>query len=54
MSQGVVATLPLFCIIKVSTVKQMKLAEAHTKLNNIDKNQAPIPAKNKGGRGLWV
>ena len=32
----------------------MKLAEAHTKLNNIDKNQAPIPARNKGGRGLWV
>ena len=32
----------------------MLLAEAETKLNNIDKNQAPIPARNKGGRGLWV
>ncbi len=32
----------------------MLLAEAETKLNNIDKNQAPIPGRNKGGRGLWV
>ena len=32
----------------------MLLAEAELKLNNIDKNQAPIPGRNKGGRGLWV
>ncbi len=32
----------------------MLLAEAETKLNSIDKNQAPIPGRNKGGRGLWV
>tara|TARA_B100000579_G_scaffold107265_1_gene85384 strand:+ start:851 stop:1435 length:585 start_codon:yes stop_codon:yes gene_type:complete len=32
----------------------MLLAEAETKLNAIDKNNAPIPARNKGGRGLWV
>ena len=32
----------------------MLLSEAQTKLNSIDKNQAPIPARNKGGRGLWV
>ena len=32
----------------------MLLAEAESKLNAIDKNNAPIPARNKGGRGLWV
>ena len=32
----------------------MLLAEAESKLNSIDKNQAPIPGRNKGGRGLWV
>ena len=32
----------------------MLLVEAETKLNSIDKNQAPIPGRNKGGRGLWV
>ena len=32
----------------------MLLSEAETKLNSIDKNQAPIPGRNKGGRGLWV
>ncbi len=32
----------------------MLLAEAETKLNSIDKNQAPIPSTNKGGRGQWV
>ena len=32
----------------------MLLAEAETKLNSIDKNKAPIPGRNKGGRGLWV
>ncbi len=32
----------------------MLLAEAETKLNSIDKNNAPIPGRNKGGRGLWV
>ena len=32
----------------------MLLAEAETKLNAIDKNNAPIPARNKGGRGLWI
>ena len=32
----------------------MLLADAEIKLNNIDKSQAPIPGRNKGGRGLWV
>ena len=32
----------------------MLLAEAETKLNAIDKNKAPIPGRNKGGRGQWV
>jgi len=32
----------------------MLLSEAETKLNSIDKNQAPIPSTNKGGRGQWV
>ena len=32
----------------------MLLAEAETKLNSVDKNNAPIPGRNKGGRGLWV
>ena len=32
----------------------MLLAEAESKLNSIDKSQAPIPGRNKGGRGLWV
>jgi len=32
----------------------MLLSEAETKLNSIDKNQAPIPSRNKGGRGQWV
>ena len=32
----------------------MLLAEAETKLNMIDKDNAPIPGRNKGGRGLWV
>ena len=32
----------------------MLLSEAETKLNSIDKNNAPIPGRNKGGRGLWV
>ena len=32
----------------------MLLSEAETKLNRIDKNNAPIPGRNKGGRGLWV
>ena len=32
----------------------MLLAEAEAKLNAIDKNNAPVPARNKGGRGLWV
>ena len=32
----------------------MLLEEAEIKLNLIDKNNAPIPARNKGGRGLWV
>ena len=32
----------------------MLLAEAETKLNSIDKDNAPIPGRNKGGRGLWV
>ena len=32
----------------------MLLSEAESKLNSIVKNQAPIPGRNKGGRGLWV
>ena len=32
----------------------MLLADAEIKLNTIDKSQAPIPGRNKGGRGLWV
>ena len=32
----------------------MLLEEAELKLNSIDKDNAPIPGKNKGGRGLWV
>ena len=32
----------------------MLLEEAEIKLNLIDKNNAPIPARNKGGRGQWV
>jgi len=32
----------------------MLLEEAEIKLNSIDKNNAPIPGRNKGGRGLWV
>ncbi len=32
----------------------MLLQEAETKLNLIDKDNAPIPGRNKGGRGLWV
>ena len=32
----------------------MLLKEAEVKLNAIDKNSAPIPGRNKGGRGLWV
>ena len=32
----------------------MLLEEAEVKLNAIDKNSAPIPGRNKGGRGLWV
>jgi len=32
----------------------MLLEEAELKLNSIDKNNAPIPGRNKGGRGLWV
>tara|TARA_B100000614_G_scaffold139624_1_gene124100 strand:+ start:209 stop:793 length:585 start_codon:yes stop_codon:yes gene_type:complete len=32
----------------------MKLAEAHTKLNQVDKTKAPMPGKNKGDRGQWV
>ena len=32
----------------------MLLSEAEVKLNNIDKDKAPIPARNKGGRGLWI
>ena len=32
----------------------MKLAEAHTKLNQVDKTKAPVPGKNKGDRGQWV
>lgn len=32
----------------------MLLSEAQSKLDSIDKNNAPIPSKNKGGRGQWV
>ena len=32
----------------------MLLEEAEIKLNSIDKNNAPIPGRNKGGRGQWV
>ena len=32
----------------------MLLSEAEVKLNSINKNFAPIPGRNKGGRGLWV
>ena len=32
----------------------MLLEEAKIKLNSIDKDKAPIPGRNKGGRGLWV
>jgi len=32
----------------------MLLEEAESKLNSIDKDNAPIPGRNKGGRGLWV
>ena len=32
----------------------MLLEEAEVKLNAIDKDSAPIPGRNKGGRGLWV
>ena len=32
----------------------MLLSEAEIKLNNINKDNAPIPGRNKGGRGLWV
>jgi DNA mismatch repair protein MutH len=32
----------------------MLLAEAELKLNFINKDNAPIPGKNKGDRGLWV
>ena len=32
----------------------MLLSEAHSKLNSIDKTNAPIPSKNKGGRGIWI
>jgi len=32
----------------------MLLEEAELKLNSIDKNNAPIPGRNKGGRGQWV
>ena len=32
----------------------MLLSEAEVKLNSIDKDKAPIPARSKGGRGLWV
>ena len=32
----------------------MLLTEAEIKLNSIDKNNAPIPGRNKGGRGQWV
>ena len=32
----------------------MLLSEAESKLNSIDKNNAPIPSRNKGGRGIWI
>ena len=32
----------------------MLLEEAEIKLNSIDKDNAPIPGRNKGGRGQWV
>ena len=32
----------------------MLLSEAEVKLNRINKDFAPIPARNKGGRGLWI
>ena len=32
----------------------MLLEEAESKLNSINKDNAPIPGRNKGGRGLWV
>ena len=32
----------------------MLLEEAEIKLNSIDKNNAPIPGRNKGRRGQWV
>ena len=32
----------------------MLLSEAQLKLNSIDKNNAPIPSRNKGGRGIWI
>ena len=32
----------------------MLLEEAELKLNSIDKDNAPIPGRNKGGRGQWV
>jgi hypothetical protein len=32
----------------------MLLEEAEIKLNSIDKDNAPIPGINKGGRGQWV
>ena len=32
----------------------MLLSEAQVKLNKINKDFAPIPARNKGGRGQWV
>ena len=32
----------------------MLLEEAESKLNSIDKDNAPIPGRNKGGRGQWV
>ena len=32
----------------------MLLSEAEVKLNSINKDFAPIPGRNKGGRGLWV
>ena len=32
----------------------MLLSEAEVKLNSINKDSAPIPGRNKGGRGLWV
>ena len=32
----------------------MLLSEAEVKLNSINKDFAPIPGRNKGGRGLWI